>query len=495
MKLNDTVSKAILCSVLTGALFAASRDIAPFGTLIFVAPIAILLYALSSDRLWRVFAASFVARAIGAAALVYAYAGALPPIILAVVIAAASVEFATVIVLTRLATQRLPVWAATLSFPIFATAAEFLAQLPSANGTFGALGYALSDVRALVQAASVGGVAAVSFIAALVPMTIVLLIRTPAHWRSVIVTGALPVVVALVFGAWRLSLPYEARTRVALASIDSLTFRSVREPAQASHVADAYARAIATLEGQRLEAVILPERVFVDATGTSADASARLQDAANRIGARIVAGFDEALEDGRHANTARVFSPQAPRLTYVKRKLIPNLESELVPGSGPLLIDDRAVAICKDLDFAPMIREYGRRGTSLMFVPAWDFELDGRLHARMAVMRGVENGFAMARAAATGRLTVSDAFGRIVAEANTSHQAPVILMAEVGLTSKRTIYSRIGDVFAWLIVVAAAGLLIWMAPATRARYMPVLGARRNHRPDADILAHTHTRPR
>jgi apolipoprotein N-acyltransferase len=461
MKLNDTGWTAVLCSVSTGALFAASRDIAPFGPLILLAPVPILLYALASDRLWRVFAASMGARAIGAAALVYAYADALPPVLFVVIIAAASVEFAVVIVLTRLAAQRLPVWAATLSFPAFATAAEFLAQLPSPHGTFGALGYALSDVRALVQVASVGGIAAVSFVAALVPMTIALIIHTPACWRSALAAGGLPIVVALVFGAWRLSLPYEPRTRVALVSIDSLTLLSVRNPGQASQVADAYARAIATLEGQQLEAVILPELVFVDATGTAVDASARLQEAANRMGTRIVAGFDEVLEDGRHANTARVFSPRAPRLTYLKRKLIPGLESDLVPGSGPLLIDDRAVAICKDLDFAPMIREYGRRGTSLMFVPAWDFKLDGRLHARMAVMRGVENGFAMARAGANGRLTVSDAFGRIIAEAITSDQGPVILTAEVGLTSRRTIYSQVGDVFAWLIVVAAAGLLIW----------------------------------
>jgi apolipoprotein N-acyltransferase len=143
----------------------------------------------------------------------------------------------------------------------------------------------------------------------------------------------------------------------------------------------------------------------------------------------------------------------------VALQLLPGLESELVPGSEPLLIDDRAVAICKDLDFAPMIREYGRRGTSLMFVPAWDFKLDGRMHARMAVMRGIENGFALARAAATGRLTVSDAFGRIVAEAITSEQGPVTLIAEVGLISRRTIYSRIGDAFAWLMVAGAAGLL------------------------------------
>jgi len=237
----------------------------------------------------------------------------------------------------------------------------------------------------------------------------------------------------------------------------------VREPAQASRVADAYANLIETFQGQQLEAVVLPERVFVDTTGTAVDASVRLQDAANRIDARIVAGFDEVLEDGRHGNTARVFNPQAPRLTYVKRRLIPGPESELVPGSEPLLMGDRAVAICKDLDFAPMIREYGRRGTSLMFAPAWHFKLDGRLHARMAVMRGIEDGFALARAAATGRLTVSDAFGRIVAEAITSEQGPVTLIAEVGLTSRRTIYSRIGDAFAWLMVAGAACLLSALA--------------------------------
>jgi hypothetical protein len=145
MKLNDTGWTAVLCSVSTGALFAASRDIAPFGPLILVAPVPILLYALASDRLWRVFAASMGARAIGAAALVYAYADALPPVLFVVIIATASVEFAVVIVLTRLAAQRLPVWAATLSFPAFVTAAEFLAQLLSPHGTFGALGYALSD--------------------------------------------------------------------------------------------------------------------------------------------------------------------------------------------------------------------------------------------------------------------------------------------------------------------------------------------------------------
>jgi apolipoprotein N-acyltransferase len=162
MKLNDTPSIAVLCTVCSGVLFAASRDIAPFGPLVLIAPVPILLYACSSDRMWRVFMTAFVARAIGAAAFIYAYAAALPPALLALATVAASVEFAIIVAFTRLATQRLPIWAATLSFPVFATAAEFLAQLPSPHGTFGALGHALIDVRVLAQVASIGGVAAAS---------------------------------------------------------------------------------------------------------------------------------------------------------------------------------------------------------------------------------------------------------------------------------------------------------------------------------------------
>jgi apolipoprotein N-acyltransferase len=77
----------------------------------------------------------------------------------------------------------------------------------------------------------------------------------------------------------------------------------------------------------------------------------------------------------------------------------------------------------------------------------------------------VEDGFAIARAAATGRLTVSDAYGRVVAEAVTSKAEPVTLTAEVGLTSMTTLYSRIGDVFAWALLCLTLVLLIWCALA------------------------------
>ena len=47
----------------------------------------------------------------------------------------------------------------------------------------------------------------------------------------------------------------------------------------------------------------------------------------------------------------------------------------------------------------------------MLLVPALDFTGDGWLHSRMALVRGVESGLTVVRAAAYGRLTVTDAGG------------------------------------------------------------------------------------
>ena len=232
--------------------------------------------------------------------------------------------------------------------------------------------------------------------------------------------------------------------------------QAVEGEAQAARVAEAYADLVRGLAAERPEIIVLPEKAF--ALRRDSAAAAPLIRAAEQVDAVIVAGFDETLPDGRRVNTARIFMPRGPSLVYFKRKLVPGIRQAFAAGAVPLAFGDRGVAICKDMDFAAMIRSNG--SVRLMLAPAWDFGADGRLHARMAVVRGVENGFALARAAAQGRLTVSDAYGRIIAERATSAERPVTLAADVGLGSGETLYRRAGDAFGWIIVVGAAGLLI-----------------------------------
>jgi apolipoprotein N-acyltransferase len=91
-------------------------------------------------------------------------------------------------------------------------------------------------------------------------------------------------------------------------------------------------------------------------------------------------------------------------------------------------------------------------------VPAWDFDRDAYLHGRMALVRSVENGFSLARAASQGLLTLSDAHGRIVAERRTI-RGPAMLVGDLPTGRGGTVYSRSGDVVAQLMVAVWLGLL------------------------------------
>jgi apolipoprotein N-acyltransferase len=122
--------------------------------------------------------------------------------------------------------------------------------------------------------------------------------------------------------------------------------------------------------------------------------------------------------------------------------------------------------ICKDMDFPALSRQYGARGVGLLLVPAWDFTLDGWLHGRMAVLRGVESGFTIVRAAKQGVLTVSDDRGRILAQQDAATVPFASLVATAPIRHDSTLYVRWGDWFAWL---NAAGLVTLLFSRARKR--------------------------
>jgi apolipoprotein N-acyltransferase len=112
------------------------------------------------------------------------------------------------------------------------------------------------------------------------------------------------------------------------------------------------------------------------------------------------------------------------------------------------------------MDFPQLSREYGKDGTALLIVPAWDFVLDGWLHGRMAILRGVESGFTIVRSPKQGVLTVSDDTGRVLARRTTGAEPFTSLIAAAPVHHSDTIYARFGDWFAWLNVAAALCLLV-----------------------------------
>jgi apolipoprotein N-acyltransferase len=453
-----------VAALASGVLFMLSRDTAPFGPLVLVAPVPILLFALSAERGRMVAAWSLVTGALAHLSMLYSYATVLPAVVLALWLSTFALWFMGIVLLTRWIARRSTITTALLSYPLLTTATEFLFSIVSPHGSFGALGYAVAGILPLLQLASLGGVAALTFVAAFIPMAAVMLVLFPRAWRKLALSAGIPVLIIVGFGWLQLMQPYSAERSVALVAIDALQEDEVSSEQVATATATAYADVVDELARAKPDVILLPEKSLMRKAGWG-DTGAPLQGIADRSGVAIVAGFITVSPDGSLGNQADVIRPHQAAAHYLKRRLIPGLEEEFAPGRDSLILGDLGVAICKDMDFAPMIRDYGQNGVRLMLVPAWDFKSDAVLHARMAQVRGVENGFAVVRAAADGILTVSDAYGRVTAESATSRDHPVTLTARIGLTDRGTVYSRIGDVFGWLTVLGA--LLLALAQSAR----------------------------
>ncbi len=89
----------------------------------------------------------------------------------------------------------------------------------------------------------------------------------------------------------------------------------------------------------------------------------------------------------------------------------------------------------------------------------------------MAIVRGVENGFTVVRSAQEGFITVSDAYGHVLAEKASATEPDARLVLEIPAGPGATFYTRYGDWFGWTNVAMLPVFLLWMLKARHARLM------------------------
>jgi len=385
--------------------------------------------------------------------MLWPYRTAMGGVIFAIAIVPA-LAFMGAVLAARLAARRLPAPAAVLVFPSLWTGWELLSATLSPHGTFGAWAYSQLSTPVMVQAASMFGLWIIGFVIALVASCVAL----GARRRSprLVLAGCAVVLATVAFGEWSLRAPATGTMRVAAAARDH------DDSAMAEQVTLAQAEEVRRVAARGAKVVVFEEKVALLASDHRDAVLAPLIAASRETGVTVVSGFDQTTPERR--NVALTITPDGRVRTYTKRHLIPGLERQYIVGeSAGLLGGGDAVAICKDFDFQSTMRRdvaagESAQGVGVMFAPAWDFGADGWLHARMAILRGVEGGYAIVRAASNGLLTISDAHGRVVAErpSGTTRYASVI--ADVAVGSGSTTYVRIGDVFGW--VAGAIGLLL-----------------------------------
>jgi apolipoprotein N-acyltransferase len=261
-----------------------------------------------------------------------------------------------------------------------------------------------------------------------------------------------------------MSQPATDTIHVALIDSDSVTGGVRKEDKAATMKAiDAYVAEIEKLRDAKPSLIVLPENIALLGTAWRNEAARRLVAALKGTQTTLVAGFNTKI-DGAQRNVSLGFSPGAGEpVIYQKRHLVKGLETQYyTPGPGPSLVlpNGAGLEICKDMDFHAMLRaDEVATHPRLLAVPAWDFGTDDWAHARIAIMRSVENGVPMARSARDGLLTLNDRYGRLIAVKKNGDDFS-ILTGDLPLdgVGGNTVYDRIGDTFGWLCAALGFGL-------------------------------------
>jgi apolipoprotein N-acyltransferase len=450
---------AIVCALLSGAGFYFSVVPTELWPLAWLTPVPVLWLAFGKTNGWAVFAASWAAGAIGYLSVLPAYAGSLPAIALAMGFIGPGLYFAASVMGARLIARRVSPLTGVLAFAALWTACDYLVSL-GANGTAPSPAYSQVGAPFLILGASVFGIWIVTFLLGVVPAGLAMSLQRRSATPAILALALFSANAA--FGDWRIAHAFEGTAvRIGLGADDSVSDSGERNDQQtALGVVLRYARVTHALSTQGASLIVFPEKVAVLSAPWRETAIGIMRSAARNAHATIVIGFDD--HEYKRRNAALIFAPDGSSPAgYFKRHMVPGLEDVFVPGDGGFVQPDRTgVAICKDMDFPATLRSDSVRGRpTLLAVPAWDFDQDRYWHAHLAIMRGVEDGFSLARAAKNGLLTLSDAYGRVIAMKRSDVRGMVTLVGDLRRGPGDTFYLRFGDAFAWVCMALSAGLL------------------------------------
>lgn len=340
--------------------------------------------------------------------------------------------FAAVVFAGDLGGRRERLW--PLAVAVCWVGIEALRSATFAGVPWGLLGHAPWDRPAAIQAASLAGVAAVSFWVAAVNGALaeaVLRALDGASPRRPLTLAAAVLVVAVSHGSWRLAGASgegggEGEAGFAVEVVHS-DWRSL-VPERAPELVE---RMIASTRpaGSAAEITILPEASLRDLPSSQPGSAHRLYELARSSSRDLIFGAPRRGGD-RLYNSLYLLRPQFAEFvdTYDKRRRVPLAEAHFSAGEEARLMRagrDRRIAplLCFEALFPDLVGGYtpgvAVESIDLLLNPTNDVRV-GRgagQQAAMAVFRAVENGIPLLRVANRGPSMLVDGRGRILATA------------------------------------------------------------------------------
>jgi len=372
-----------------------------------------------------------------------------------------AILFGGTLMIFKMAIKRWKSWKTILIFATGVTGYEYIISLFSPHGTVGSIAYTQADNLIIIQVASLVGIWGITFIMTMVAANAALLIEYKSfrNIKQNMLTGSV-VMVVILLGLYRLYMPVEEEyVKVGASAVSTnlqqyLVVAENKDPEQVNALIQRYIDQIDDLAKVGANYMVLPEKII---TITSDRDLEKIYEAARRKNICLIIGVSN--HDGAAwKNTAFVVSSVGEKtLQYDKQHLQTTFENKYTSGNSIGVFENKGVEICKDMDFTEPSLEYSKQGVGIVFVPALDFHDDAWSHARVAIIRGVEGNFSVVRAAQWGLLSVSDNRGRVLSKISTDIVEDARIVVQVPVATGNSIYSKIGDLFAWICIVAFVG--------------------------------------
>jgi apolipoprotein N-acyltransferase len=237
--------------------------------------------------------------------------------------------------------------------------------------------------------------------------------------------------------------------------------------------------------------VLWPESAMPSIFGDDLVGTEQVRALARSIGVPILVGTDQ-IERGpasKYFNSAvLVRADGSTGAVYSKMHLVPFGEyvplrrvfffasrlveavSDFSPGESAVLLPvgphQASTAICYEIVYPNLVRQSVASGSELLTTitnDAWFGPTSAPYqHFAQASMRAIENGRYLVRAANTGISGIVDPYGRVLAQ--TPVYEPAVVIGDARFLRSFTIYTRIGDLFAYLSGLATVALLVMQRP-------------------------------
>ena len=356
------------------------------------------------------------------------------------------------------------------------------------------LGYSQATVLPIAQAASLVGVYGVSALVVTVSAALAAIVtgRTAAdRWRPIVATAVLVAAIS-VWGGRRASAAEWTREgdpiRVGLiqGNVDQAQKWNV---ASAASIFNDYLEMTRGAIARGATLVLWPESSTPFRFEDDPAGAERVRGIARQSHVSLLFGSDQVErstpvkyynsaflvgDDGRTAGVYRKihlvpFGEYVPfkRVFFFAAPLVEAV-SDFSPGENAVVLPIGAhrlsTSICYEIIYPTLVRDFILHGSELLTTitnDAWFGATSAPYqHFEQASMRAVEEGRYLVRSANTGISGIVDPYGHVLAQTGIFERAVVV--GEARFLQTQTIYSRIGDVFAYASAVATA-LMLWFS--------------------------------